>query len=525
QAETGEGEGQATPDVQTESQPETEPQGEQPTAQPASTQGFAELGITDEVVGEGEEVKPRATVTIHYRGTFRESGEEFDSSYSRGQPAEFPLDGVIEGFSKGLLGMKVGGKRRVEIPWSMAYGERGRPPAIPPKSDLVFDIELISVQNAQPPQKPELASSFEGEPQDLGEGLIVRDIVVGGGQGEVKPGATAIVHYRGVLAESGEQFDSSYARGEPAKFKLDPGALIEGFSRGLMGMKAGGKRRIEIPSELGYGQYGSPPKIPANADLVFEVEILTFTNPRELSVAWVSEEKRDNGLICRTVKEGAADAEPMPEDAIAVLHTIGVLEDGTKFDSTFDLGEPVTVPLESAIIDGWRQGVVGMKPGEVRQIVVPPELAFGEEGQAPVIPPDATLTFEVELIEWREPRLMSIEFVAEEKLLEEGITIRDVKIGEGPEAAKGQTAFIHYIAQVPDGTVVVNTFDSGNLNPIPLTDDPLLPGLRKAIIGMKQGGVRRVELAPDQAFGEEGNPPLVPGNTPMVFEVELVAVQ
>ncbi len=506
------------------------PPAEQPAAQPeapqpAATSGFTELGITDVEVGEGEAVEPGATVTVHYRGTFREGGEEFDSSYGRGEPAVFPLSGVIEGFSKGLLGMKVGGKRRVEIPWAMAYGERGRPPAIPARSDLVFDLELVGVQNAQPPEKPELATDFEGEPQELEGGLVVRDIAVGGGQGGVKPGAKVILHYRGVLAETGEQFDSSYDRGQPATFKLDPGALIEGFSQGLMGMKAGGKRRIEIPAALGYGQRGSPPKIPGNADLVFEVEVLSFVNPREISTEWISEETRDNGLIVRIVKEGNSEGEPMPEDAIAVLHTLGVLEDGSKFDSTFELGQPATVPLDQASIEGWKLGVVGMVPGEVRQIVVPPELAFGEEGQPPVIPANATLTFDVELIDWREPRLFSVEFASEPSVLEEGITIREIKIGQGPEAAADQMAIIHYLAQLPDGTLVANTFDTGDMQVVPLTVQPPLPGLRKAILGMKVGGVRRIELAPEQAFGEEGNPPLIPADSTVIFEVELMGVQ
>jgi FKBP-type peptidyl-prolyl cis-trans isomerase len=526
QPETTEGaepEGVAEP----QSEPMAGAQGDESSeaAEAGGSSPFTELGITDITVGEGEVVLPGSTVTIHYRGTFRESGEEFDSSYSRGEPAEFPLDGVIEGFSKGLLGMKVGGKRLVEIPWGMAYGARGRPPAIPPRSDLVFEIELLGVANPEPLPKPEMSSEFEGEPQDLGDGLVVRDVTVGEGQGEVKPGATVIAHYRGVLAETGEQFDSSYDRGQPATFRLEPGALIEGFSRGLLGMKAGSTRRIEIPSDLGYGEFGSPPKIPANADLVFEVEVLSFKNPRELSTEWISEETRENGLVVRIVREGDEEGEPVPSDAIAVVHTLGVREDGTKFDSTFDQGQPAPVPLEQAIIEGWRQGVVGMRPGEVRQLVVPPELGFGEEGQPPVIPPNATLTFEIELLDWRMPRVFSSEFVGEPEQLEEGITIRDVKVGEGPEAQAGQMAVVHYLAELPDGTLVANTFDIGDMQVVPLDGTEPLPGLRRAIIGMKQGGVRRIELAPEHAFGEAGNPPMIPADTPITFEVELMGVQ
>lgn len=516
----------------TEGQPAGEQGGEQPAtetpddpetetpAQPAASEGFTELGIIDTQVGDGEAVEPGATVTVHYRGTFRESGEEFDSSYSRGEPAVFPLSGVIAGFSEGLLGMKVGGKRRVEIPWDMAYGAQGRPPVIPPKSDLVFELELVGVDNPEPLEKPELETEFEGEPKDLGDGLIVRDIKTGIGEEGLKPGATAIVHYRGVLAETGEQFDASYDRGEPAKFRLDPGALIEGFSRGLLGMKAGGKRRIEIPAALGYGSRGSPPVIPSDADLIFEVELLSFINRRELSTEWLTEETRDNGLIVRIVKEGDPDREPLPADSVVTLHTLGVLEDGTRFDSSFDQDKPIRLPLEFTI-EGWRQGLVGMLPGETRQIVVPPALAFGEAGQPPLVPADATLTFEIELITWEEPREFSTSFAGEPTELEEGITIRDVIMGTGPEATEGQNAVINYLAELPDGTAIANTFNTGDLQVVPLNDDPMLSGLRKAIVGMKVGGVRRVELAPEHAFGPEGNPPMVPPDTDVIFEVEL----
>lgn len=527
--QTTEGEtSQASPETEPEAGTETQPA---PATAPAG-EGFAQLGITDLVVGEGEAVQPNATVTLHYRGTFRETGAQFDASYDRGQPATFSLEpgALIKGFSDGLIGMKVGGKRRIDIPWNMAYGEQGRPPRIPPRSDLVFEVELLGVENPQvieqpPAKKPDLATEFEGDPQDLGDGLVVRDIAFGQGEEGIKLGARVTLHYVGVLAESGEQFDSSLDRGRPETFPLEPGGLIEGFTRGLMGAKVGTKRRIEIPSALAYGPEGAPPVIPGNADLVFEVEILEFTNPREISTAWLREEQRDNGLTIRIIKEGLADAQPVPEDAVATLHTMGVLEDGSKFDSTFDQGSPALVPLDQVTIEGWKLGIIGMKPGEVRQVVVPPSLAFGEEGQLPVIPPNATLTFEIELIEWRPPRAFSTEFVGEPVELEAGITYREVKIGDGEPAAEGQMAFIHYLAQLPDGTLVANTFDADNMQVLPLDNQEPLPGLRRAVVGMKPGGVRRVELSAEHAFGPEGNPPLIPADSPIYFEIELIGAQ
>ena len=103
------------------------------------------LVIQDLVVGTGKECPPGATVTVHYRGTL-ENGTEFDSSYKRGQPATFPLANLIKGWQEGIPGMKVGGKRKLTCPYPIAYGEAGRPPSIPPKATLIFEIELVDVK-------------------------------------------------------------------------------------------------------------------------------------------------------------------------------------------------------------------------------------------------------------------------------------------------------------------------------------------------------------------------------------------
>jgi FKBP-type peptidyl-prolyl cis-trans isomerase len=95
---------------------------------------------------EGTGPSPAATdkVRVHYRGTFVD-GKEFDSSYSRGEPAEFPLNGVIPCWTEGLQKMKVGGKARLVCPAAIAYGERGRPPAIPGNAVLTFEVELLEI--------------------------------------------------------------------------------------------------------------------------------------------------------------------------------------------------------------------------------------------------------------------------------------------------------------------------------------------------------------------------------------------
>ncbi|PID99239.1 peptidylprolyl isomerase [Candidatus Saccharibacteria bacterium] len=105
-----------------------------------------ELVREDRVVGTGDEVQPGASVTCHYTGAVAKTGEVFQSSHDFGQAISFPLSGVIAGWTQGVPGMKVGGTRRLLIPAAMAYGSR--PPygsGIPVDADLVFDIELVSI--------------------------------------------------------------------------------------------------------------------------------------------------------------------------------------------------------------------------------------------------------------------------------------------------------------------------------------------------------------------------------------------
>ncbi len=100
----------------------------------------------DTVAGTGEEVKPGAKVTAHYTGALAKDGTIFQSSHDGGQPIPFGLDQVIKGWTEGVPGMKVGGTRRLIIPAAQAYGAQSPSPNIPPNSDLVFDIEVVAVE-------------------------------------------------------------------------------------------------------------------------------------------------------------------------------------------------------------------------------------------------------------------------------------------------------------------------------------------------------------------------------------------
>jgi FKBP-type peptidyl-prolyl cis-trans isomerase len=104
------------------------------------------LKYQDELEGNGAEAKTGDRVSVHYTGWLKD-GTKFDSSRDRNIPFEFELGGrVIKGWNEGVVGMKVGGKRKLIIPSDLAYGDRGYPPSIPAKAELTFDVELLKIR-------------------------------------------------------------------------------------------------------------------------------------------------------------------------------------------------------------------------------------------------------------------------------------------------------------------------------------------------------------------------------------------
>ena len=116
------------------------------TADAAGTEVTTSSGLVFKLVKQGTGPSPKAsdTVKVHYRGTFLD-GKEFDSSYSRGKPLEFPLDGVIKCWTEGVQRLQVGGSAKLTCPPAIAYGARGAGGVIPPNATLNFDVELLGI--------------------------------------------------------------------------------------------------------------------------------------------------------------------------------------------------------------------------------------------------------------------------------------------------------------------------------------------------------------------------------------------
>ena len=224
------------------------------------------------MIGTGADAVKGGEVEVHYTG-YLTDGTVFDSSVPRKRPFTFELGAgrVIKGWDEGVVGMKVGGKRKLVIPSKLGYADR-RAGKIPPNSTLIFTIELLSVTPPLPPPQP--LTAFEGKAlstKKIDKNLIVADYKLGDGP-EAKAGDTVSVHYRGTLKD-GTEFDSSLARPKPLVFALGSGRVIKGWDLGIAGMKVGGLRKLTIPAELAYGERARG-KIPANADLTFTVELM-----------------------------------------------------------------------------------------------------------------------------------------------------------------------------------------------------------------------------------------------------------
>ncbi|MCC5932748.1 MAG: FKBP-type peptidyl-prolyl cis-trans isomerase [Candidatus Cyclonatronum sp.] len=229
------------------------------------------------------------------------------------------------------------------------------------------------------------------------EGLIVEDIVTGEGV-QVRQDDILSVNYTGFL-EDGTVFDSSEGRG-PFSFQLGAGQVIPGWDRGLEGMREGGKRNLTIPPDLAYGERGAGNVIPPNATISFEVELLeVFKMPDGV---WEYNESdvvtTPSGLQYVIIEEGTGELVEVNDRAF--VHYDGFLTDGTMFDSSAMRGQPLSIVVGvGMVIQGWDEGLQGMRVGERRVLIIPSELGYGDRARGDLIPANSTLVFNVNVVD------------------------------------------------------------------------------------------------------------------------------
>ncbi len=336
--------------------------------------------------GTGEE-KPTQfdSVTVHYTGWQSSDGSMFDSSVKRGQPASFPLGQVIPGWTEGLQLMVAGEKRRFWIPEGLAYGpvQEG---SDRPGGQLVFDVELISIEKAP-------------EPIPIPEGAVKTEsgisyVVTNEGAGELPTAEQNVKFHYTFLNPDGEVAQSSKTQDQPQTVPIKD--LPPFFSEVFSQLKPAGTADVFIPGNM----LGAPfPIIKCQLELLEITEpIPAPAAPEDVAAIPADAKKTESGLAYKVLASGDGGDKPAASNTVTVHYT-GWETNGEMFDSSVVRGETTTFPL-GQVIPGWTEGLQLMSKGDKFRFWIPEGLAYGpkQEGSGR---PGGLLVFDVELVDFK----------------------------------------------------------------------------------------------------------------------------
>ena len=265
----------SVPDTTAAPGTDLQPNPDKPTVSSLPAVPLTALGITDLVEGTGPAAQDGDTVIVDYVGVRAADGAEFDNSYDRG--AAFPVAplgtaSVIEGWNKGLVGAKAGGRRQLDIPAAMAYGDSPPGEPIQAGDDLTF---IVDVRAVVPAVDPAAAPQVTIEPTSGATQTTTTDLVEGTGA-VAESGKTVVVQYQAYSGVDGALLDSSWVEGgEPLTFTIGGQEYIPGFDPAVEGMKVGGRRQVVIPPEEAFGPDGNESLgLPAGADLIMVFDLV-----------------------------------------------------------------------------------------------------------------------------------------------------------------------------------------------------------------------------------------------------------
>lgn len=229
--------------------------------------------------------------------------------------------------------------------------------------------------------------------------------------------------------------------------------------------------------------------------------------------------------------------QPSPGDLIFVYHT-GWLANGDRFESSMvEEGGATTFGFvlgQDTVIKGWNEGIETMRLGGKRMLIVPPALAYGAEGEAPSIPPDATLTYEITLADiQRVPSNISLPAtdkpteVDPKKLttLPTGLRYADLETGQGAQPEAGSQLVVHYTGWIEGGERFHTSLERSKPTVFELGADHILDGWNIGLADMRIGGKRLLIIPPELGYGKEGLLPAIPPDATLIFEVTLLGVR
>jgi peptidylprolyl isomerase len=356
-------------------------------------------------------------------------------------------------------------------------------------------------------------------------GLQYLEITAGTGPAP-KVGDLITMHYIATLAD-GTELANSYTQGDPVVSVWGPNRLLTGWEEGIGLMKQGGKAKMVLPPELAFGPEGSG-SIPPNAQIVIEMELLTVSAPpTPAEVANADLTKTETGLQYYDLTEGNGE-EAIKSSTVSTLYTIWVKTDsGYDYIDASQENSPASFVIGrgDTVFPGWEEGVTGMKVGGKRLLVIPPELAYGESGAGTVIPGNATLVMEIELVSSQEPRVATKVDEKDFTTTESGLKYYDLVEGTGATPTTGQTVVVHYTGWLEDGTQFDSSVDRGQPFSFALGTGGVIAGWDEGVATMKVGGKRQLVIPAALGYGDSGAGGLIPPGATLIFEVELLEIQ
>ncbi|HEY1047073.1 MAG TPA: FKBP-type peptidyl-prolyl cis-trans isomerase [Bacteroidia bacterium] len=213
---------------------------------------------------------------------------------------------------------------------------------------------------------------------------------------KAKKGDQIEAHYHGTLA-NGKKFDSSRDRNQTFKFNLGEGRVIAGWDEAFAILRKGERAMIIVPPSIGYGA-ANMGSIPSNSTLYFDVELVNFESPEPYvpyDVPGLDTITLPSGLKYIVIKNGVDTAKPKPGSHANIFYA-GYLTDGTKFDGNLGTFEGFDLDVYNAgVIQGWKEMLKLMHEGMKVRVIIPGDLAYGSRGYPGVIPPNATLIFDM----------------------------------------------------------------------------------------------------------------------------------
>ena len=241
---------------------------------------------------------------------------------------------------------------------------------------------------------------------------------------------------------------------------------------------------------------------------------------------------------------------------LVTMNYVGWLPDGCVFDSSFSRGGEQEM-LMINLIPGWIDALLTMSPEGINVVKIPSNLAYGQTGSPPIIPPNTDLTLYIELVNILTPEeaiatataeaeitkkemeknmedcdnsdypknAPQFEEISSEKFIlqDSGIKIVDIKIGDGGSPYDSDDVDLHYTGWLMNGCVFDSSFSRGESSQFPVGG--VIPGFKEAILGMNVNGIRRVEIPPELGYGERGAPGVIPPNSTLVFHIELLGIK